>query len=245
MFDLVTGKTPHMPGGGSVATMMSSVIHAGVIVTVVTVPLLFAANTLPQVPTMMAFVTAASPPAPAPPPPPPPPRANNAPAKTAASNQNAAPVAAPSHIEPEPAGPIDDDRGAVGGVEGGVSGGVAGGIVGSIGAAAPPPPPPPATTPGEPFRIGGDIKPPTLVRRVEPVYSELALKAHVEGTVILEAIIDENGTVQSAKVLRSVPLLDNSAVAAVTQWRYSPVILNGRPVPVVLTVVFSFKIPVT
>jgi periplasmic protein TonB len=63
--------------------------------------------------------------------------------------------------------------------------------------------------------------------------------------VILEAIIDENGTVQSVKVLRSVALLDKSAVAAVEQWRYSPTILNGGPVPVVLTVVVSFKIPVT
>jgi protein TonB len=62
--------------------------------------------------------------------------------------------------------------------------------------------------------------------------------------VILEAIIDDDGAVQRLKVLRSIPLLDKAAMDAVDQWRYSPVILNGRPVPVILTVVLSFKIPV-
>ncbi len=248
MFDLITEKTPHMPSGGRVATLLSSVVHAGLLGAIVTVPLLFVTNTLPHMPTMLAFVAAtAPPPTPAPPPPPPAPRAKDVPAKVLVSNQNAAPLTAPSRIEPEPAGPTDGDDGAVGGVDGGISGGIVGEIVGNLAAPPPPqppPPPPPAAPPG-PVRIGGEIRPPTLLQRVEPVYPVLALNAHVEGTVILEAIIDENGTVQSLKVLRSVSLLDKAAVAAVEQWRYSPVILNGRPVPVILTVVVSFKIPVT
>ncbi len=82
-----------------------------------------------------------------------------------------------------------------------------------------------------------------LVHRVEPVYPDLAARARVEGTIILEAIIDEQGGVQSLKVLRSVPLLDKAAIAAVEQWRYSPVMLNGKPVRVILTVTLSFRMP--
>jgi TonB family protein len=83
-----------------------------------------------------------------------------------------------------------------------------------------------------------------LLRRVEPTYPDAAVRAHLEGTVILEAIIDEEGTVQSVKVLRPVPLLTQAAVAAVEQWHYSPVMLNGRPVLAILTVSVTFKIPV-
>ena len=85
--------------------------------------------------------------------------------------------------------------------------------------------------------------PPTLLHRVDAVYPDLALRSHVEGTVILEAIIDETGCVQRVQVLRSISLLDKAAIAAVEQWKYSPTILNGRPVPVRLTVALSFKIP--
>lgn len=83
--------------------------------------------------------------------------------------------------------------------------------------------------------------------RPEPVDQvvEAPTVQSVEGTVILEAVINEEGAVQSLKVLRSVPLLDKAAVAAVEQWRYSPVMLNGRPVAVVLTVTVSFRIPTT
>jgi protein TonB len=82
-----------------------------------------------------------------------------------------------------------------------------------------------------------------LVHRVEPVYPDFAARARVEGTVILEAVIDEEGAVQSLKVLRSVPLLDKAALTAVEQWRYSPVMLNGRPVRAILTVTVSFRMP--
>jgi protein TonB len=244
MFDLITGKTPHMPSGGRVATVLSSMLHTSLLGGVVIVPLMFMTDTMPHMPTMMAFVAAIPAPPPAPPPPPPTPRANDAPARVAASNPNAAPVAAPSRIEPELPGQTEGDISpAVGGVEGGVPGGVAGGIVGGL-AAAPPPPPPPPPAPQTPVHVGGEIQPPKLLRRVEPTYPDIAVNARVEGTVILEAIIDHDGAVQSVKVLRSVSLLDKAAVAAVEQWRYSPTILNGKPVPVILTVVISFKIPV-
>jgi protein TonB len=247
MFDLITGKTPHMPGGGRAATLLSCVIHTGAISAIVIVPLMFVTNTLPPMPTMMAFVATASPSVPPPPPPPPPPapRAVAAATQTTPSHVNTAPVVAPSHVEPEAPGSTTNDESRGEGVEGGVPGGVAGGIVGGVSEAPPPPPPPPPppAAPREPVHVGGEIRPPVLLQRVEPSYPDLALRAHVEGTVILEAIIDERGAVQRVKVLRSIALLDKAAIDAVEQWRYSPVILNGTPVPVILTVVLSFKIP--
>jgi protein TonB len=92
-------------------------------------------------------------------------------------------------------------------------------------------------------RIGGQIQPPTLIRRVEPIYPPMAVSAHVHGTVILEAVVDESGAVTDVKVLRSGnPLLDREALIAVRQWRYSPVVLNGTPVRFVLSVVLSFSL---
>jgi protein TonB len=249
MFDLITGKTKHMPRASGGPVVVSTVLHITLLTSVIALPLIFMSDVMPEVPTMMAFVAAA--PAPPPPPPPPPPPAaarakEPVPAKVSTS-PDAAPINVPSRIEPEPAKPSGgDDLGVTGGVEGGVEGGVPGGVVaGIVGgipthAPAPPPPPPP---PQGPVRVGGPIKEPALVRRVEPVYPELAIRAGVQGVVILEAVVDEQGAVKDVKVLRSIPLLDNAAIAAVEQWHYSPVMLNGRPVPFVLTVVVSFSIP--
>jgi protein TonB len=125
--------------------------------------------------------------------------------------------------------------GAVGGVAGGVPGGTVGGVVGGI--PAPPPPPPPA-----PVRVGGDIRAPNKVRDVRPVYPQIAQSAKVQGIVIVEAIIARDGTVRDAKVLRSVPLLDTAALEAVRQWRYTPTLLNGEPVEVIMTVTVNFTL---
>jgi protein TonB len=152
----------------------------------------------------------------------------------------AAPVEAPSRIEPE-AGLDAGEEGVQGGVEGGVPDGVLGGIVGGLPTGAPPPPPP-APVPKGPVRVGGEIKTPALVLRVEPVYPPFAMAANIQGTVILEAVVDEQGAVQDVKVLRSQGLLDRAAIAAVRQWRYSPLLLNGRPEQFVLTVVLTFSL---
>jgi protein TonB len=84
---------------------------------------------------------------------------------------------------------------------------------------------------------------PVLIERVNPEYPEVARKARVEGIVILEAIITQNGHVENAKVLRGVhPLLDQAAVNAVRKWRYKPATLNGKPVRVHSTVTVNFKL---
>ena len=129
-----------------------------------------------------------------------------------------------------------------GGVEGGVVGGVLGGIVGGIISSAPPPPPPPPA-PVVPVRIGGQINTPALVHRVEPVYPEVAAKAQLAGQVVLEALVGTDGAVESVTLQRSSnKLLDKAAIAALKQWRYTPLVLNGIPTPFILTVTFTFRI---
>jgi TonB family protein len=93
-----------------------------------------------------------------------------------------------------------------------------------------------------PLRVGGDIKEPKKIRDVKPVYPELAQQSRVMGIVILEATIDRNGFVREARVLRSVPLLDQAAVDAVLQWQFTPTLLNGVPVEVIMTVTVNFTL---
>ena len=107
--------------------------------------------------------------------------------------------------------------------------------------AAPPPPPPPPPPPA-PVRVGGNIKPPSKTRDVKPVYPAIAQSARVQGVVIIEATIGPNGAVQEAKVLRSIPLLDAAALDAVKQWQFTPTLLNGVPVPVIMTVTVQFTL---
>ena len=244
MFDLITGTATHIPRHPRGPMLLSTAAQLLIVGLLVVVPVLFVTHALPEPPTMMAFV--ATPPPPPPPPPPPAPAQAAKKVDTGAAapavGHFAAPLEAPAALSPEPAG--EDEAGVPGGVEGGVPGGVVGGVVGGL-PEAPPPPPPPALPPAPrvPVRIGGQIQPPTLLRRVEPTYPPMAVSAHLQGIVILEAIVDEAGTVTEVKVLRSVnPLLDREALAAVRQWRYSPVVLNGRPVPFVLSVSLSFSL---
>ena len=80
------------------------------------------------------------------------------------------------------------------------------------------------------------------MHRVEPEYPALALASHMQGVVILEAIVDEEGRVEIVRVLRSQGVFDAAALEAVRQWRYSPVLLNGHPEKFILTVVVSFRL---
>lgn len=86
----------------------------------------------------------------------------------------------------------------------------------------------------------GEVKPPKLVRRVEPVYPEIARQIHGQGVVILEATTDIYGRVINVRVLRSVQFLDEAAIEAVRQWVYEPLLVNGRPRPVTFTVTVRF-----
>jgi protein TonB len=95
----------------------------------------------------------------------------------------------------------------------------------------------------QPVRVGGQIRAPMQIRKVNPEYPPIAQSARVQGVVILEALIDEQGKVADARVLRSIPLLDQAAIDAVRQWEYTPTLLNGAPVPVIMTVTVQFTLP--
>jgi TonB family protein len=116
-----------------------------------------------------------------------------------------------------------------------------------LGPPPPPPPPPPGMAPASPsgltpLRVGGNIKTPTKVKDVPPVYPPDAFAARIGGVVILEVVIDTEGHVSDAKVLRSIPLLDNAALEAVRQWEFTPTELNGMRVPVIMTVTVNFTL---
>jgi protein TonB len=147
------------------------------------------------------------------------------------------PISAPEGIRDEPERPIPFD----------IAEPPLEGVIGGFGSdpaiaipSEPPPPPKPAVI--EPIRVGGVISPPHKIADAAPVYPQLARAAHVSGIVIIEAIIDEQGAVRETRVLRSIPLLDRAAVDAVRQWRFTPTLLNGQVVPVVMTVTVNFKL---
>lgn len=153
-------------------------------------------------------------------------------------------VRMPSLLEPEretppvsagPAGPDTPVDGGIGPVDPGIPGGLGSGL-------AMPPPPPPAVQRPAPVRPGGNIREPKKVFDVAPVYPSIAAGARIEGMVILEAVINERGGVERVKVLRSVALLDAAAIDAVEQWRYTPTLLNGTPVPVLMTITINFTL---
>jgi protein TonB len=104
------------------------------------------------------------------------------------------------------------------------------------------PPPPVVETPKEPVPVGGKIRPPTKVADTKPLYPAVAQAAQVQGIVIIEATIGEDGRVQNARILRSIPLLDAAALDAVRQWQFTPTLLNGRPQAVVMTVTVNFTL---
>jgi periplasmic protein TonB len=216
---------------------VSIAIHVLVLLAVVIVPLM-TAEVLPE-PTSVVkafFVEPAAAPPPPPPPPPPAPKAAVQPrvAPTPPPMQDdkfTAPVVTPDEVKPDEGIDLGVEGG--GGVEGGVPGGVVGGIVGGL----PDAPPPPAAV-----RVGGQIKEPKKLKNVTPVYPDIAKQARVQGIVILECTISPQGKVTDVKVLRGIPLLDAAAIDAVKQWVYSPTLLNGVPVPVIMTVTVNFRL---
>jgi TonB family protein len=93
-----------------------------------------------------------------------------------------------------------------------------------------------------PLRVGGDVKAPTVTSKPEPKYTEPARHAHVTGVVVVEAIINKQGSVEDVKVLKGLPMgLSEEAVEAVRKWRFRPGTLNGEPVDVIFDLTVNFK----
>lgn len=179
----------------------------------------------------------------APPPPPPPPAAAPRAAvkpKTPPPAANTNAFVAPLEIPDEIARPSISvgEGGVAGGVEGGVEGGVAGGIVGGLPAEITPL----ARPRPQAIRVGGEIREPKRLVYVPPEYPLIASQAGVAGMVILEARVGTDGRVLEATVLRGQPLFDEPAKAAVMQWRYQPLLLNGVAMEFILTVTVKFAL---
>lgn len=95
------------------------------------------------------------------------------------------------------------------------------------------------------LRVGGDVKAPVVIHRVEPKYTDEAREKRISGIVILEVIIDKEGRVRDAQVLKALPFgLDQSAIDAVSQWQFRPATLNGQPVDVLFNLTINFKLDV-
>jgi protein TonB len=150
------------------------------------------------------------------------------------SNDHAAPVEAPIGVHRESALLMTEEP-VPGRLDGVVDG--LGTPLGTVDA-----PPPIREAVVEPVRLSSGFKLPARIKDVPPVYPEIARKARVQGVVILEAIIGVDGKVQQARVLRSVPLLDQAALNAVQSWEYTPTMLSGRPIPIIMTVTVQFRL---
>jgi protein TonB len=235
-------ETSAQPRRGWATFAMSIVTHVALVAAIVILPLLSEEPLIPNNAVRSFFV---APEAMTPPPPPPPPPAPiraevRRPAATPApppvrENVFRAPVEIPDVVTPDEAAPdLGVDGGVEGGVEGGMAGGVVGGIVGGVGEAT--------AAPQKIIRIGGSVKAPQLIHRVEPVYPIIARQARISGTVVLRAIVDHRGHVREVSVVRDIPLLSAAALEAVRQWRYRPLLLNGGPYEFELNVNITFSI---
>jgi len=232
----LTGSDPAGQGRRAVTLPASILLHTAAALALVVVPLLTSAA-LPEPQTgVRAFLVE---PLSVPPPPPPPaarPAAAPRVAPKAQPQQQAfvAPVEVPTEITPEQALDLGGDAGGADGVEGGVPGGVVGGIVGGL----PEAPPPPVV----PVRVGGRVREPRRVVVVPPVYPEVAAKARIQGTVVIEATINERGRVVNVNLLQGAPLFTDAALEAVKKWVYTPTLVNGIPTPVIMTVTVHFRL---
>ncbi len=185
----------------------------------------------------------------APPPPPPPPPPPAAPVKIVKTSEfDEGKLTAPKEIPKEIAMikeeelPPPTSVGVVGGVPGGVPGGTPGGVIGGIISATPAPPPPPKVETPKRIRVGGQVQEAKAIFRPNPIYPPLAKQARIQGTVRLEAVISKEGRIDQLKVVSGHPLLVQSALDAVRQWRYQPTVLNGEPVEVATTIDVNFTL---
>ena len=236
MFDQLVESTNKKTTHKVWTVWLSAAIQALILGVLILIPLIYT-SALPSA-MMTTFLVA-----PPPPPPPPPPAVKvvvKQQPKFIQQGKLVAPTVIPKKIQmiKEEAQP---DVGMTGGVPGGVPGGSAGGVLGGIIGGAPgglPPPPKPV----ERLRIGGNVMQANLIRRVDPIYPQIAKTAHISGTVVLHAIIAKDGTIQELSVVSGPPLLQRAALDAVKQWRYKPTMLNTQPVQVDTTVTVIFNL---
>ena len=236
--DVVVRSSPAGSRRSSVV-VLSVVAHAAALVVLVIVPL-FAADTLPTprrvvdyfLPSEIIPVVVPLSPRPSTPKPS---REQPPPASAMTTPGSAAPLVAPNGI-------ATDDSPAIGT-------GAAGSGAPTVGVVEGPPSeglwrtePPPAPAPHAPIHWHSGIRTPQKIVDVAPIYPPVARAARAQGIVIIEATIDTHGSVVAALVTKSVSLLDQAALDAVRQWKFSPTLLNGVPVPIIMTVTVNFTL---
>jgi protein TonB len=185
-----------------------------------------------------------------PPPPPPPPApaiaAAKVPPKRVFINQGKllAPTYIPQQVANIKEAPVEPDGfGVEGGVPGGVPGGQMGGVIGGIVAANAnmnAPLPPSSSGPKVPIRVGGKVRAPKGLYTPAPNYPVIARQTKIQGTVVIDAVLDEDGRVIEARIVSGHPLLIQAALDTVKEWRYEPSYLNNQPISVALIVNVSF-----
>ena len=233
------GKLKTKRGWTSIVSFGLQVMIVGVMILI---PLIFT-EALPKGTTMFMLV------APPPPPPPPPPAA--APVKVVKQIQTdivngelRTPTKIPNKVkiikEDEAPPPAMASAGVVGGVPGGVPGGSMGGVMGSILSATPTVAPKIATP--QRVRVSSGVSTGMLVRKVPPSYPPLARQARIQGTVVLQATISKEGSIENLQLISGHPMLAPAAIEAVKQWKYKPYLLNGEPVEVETQVQVNFTL---
>jgi len=231
------GKLRTRRGMTTTISFILEVLFLGVLVLL---PLIFT-EALPTK-QLMTMLTAPPPP----PPPPPPPAAAPVIVKKIQSEldngQLRTPTAIPKKIQmikEDEAPPSSGPAGVVGGVPGGVPGGAIGGVLGSV--MSVPTAVPKVATPQR-VRVSQGVSQGLLIHKVTPQYPPLARQARIQGTVVLQAVIGKDGSIQGLHVVSGHPMLTNSALEAVKEWRYKPYYLNGEPVEVETTINVNFTL---
>lgn len=224
-------------------TLISFVLQALLVGVLVLLPLIFT-EALPKQ-QLLTFLMAPPPP----PPPPPPPAA--APVRVVkqiqsdlVNGQLRTPTKIPQKVqmikEDEAPPPEMATGGVVGGVPGGVPGGQMGGVIGGIISSTPVAVPKVATP--QRVRVSLGVSQGLLIKKVQPNYPPLARQARIQGTVLLQAEISKDGTIENLRLISGHPMLAPAAIEAVKQWRYKPYMLNGEPVAVETQVQVNFTL---
>jgi protein TonB len=141
--------------------------------------------------------------------------------------------------EDEAPPPMMASGGVVGGVPGGIPGGQMGGVIGGIISSTPMVPR--VATPQR-VRVSQGVTQGLLIRKIQPAYPPLARQARIQGTVLLQAEISRDGTIENLRLISGHPMLAPAAIEAVKQWRYKPYILNGEPVEVETQITVNFTL---
>jgi len=236
--DLVESSVVRKKTNKSWTIILSTIVQAMVLIVLILIPLIYT-QALPKA--MLTTLLIAPPP---PPPPPPPP--TEAPkvvkpvARLIQQGKLMQPRAIPKQVEVFKEAELPPEAPVAGGVLGGVDSGLLGGLGAGPAVAAPPPPPPPPPKQTQRIKLGGQVVAAKLVAQPQPVYPPLARQARIQGNVVLHAIIDKDGRVGELQVISGHPLLVQSALEAVKNWRYQPTQLNGDPVEVDTTITVSF-----